>query len=174
LPEKWQGYLAAIQLFIVGSKNTEYAYEELIRKYGETREFANGMAEYLFHYNPIHGRSVLEAKPWLLKSRALDPNNMEALTHLSDIALTEDDTEALADIQESLDTTADHWIKARYRYLSTLDTITESQILEVAQHPNYGPGIFMAFEIALEDPIEYLEFSDMFIQHMDLWFQKFV
>ncbi len=72
---KWQEYLVAVDSYRRGLKKTENLYKNLIAKYGETREFTNGMGEYLFHHNPSHGRSYKEAKPWLVRTKELDPNN---------------------------------------------------------------------------------------------------
>lgn len=114
------------------SPKTEAAVQLLIDKYGEIREFTYLMAEYLFHHNTIYGRSVLESKPWLLKSRELDKNNTEVLIHLTQLTAVEQDKKRLVQYISKIDSSSDirDWMKFKLTLME--DTVDEHEIRELS------------------------------------------
>ena len=172
MPKKWQDFIDAKKLYSIGHPDAEAAIQNLIEQYGEAREFTNLMAEYLFHFNPVHGKSLLEAKPWLIKTRELDPANQEAFIHLGDIAFAERDKERMEVILAETDSSSQHWPKFQQQYLSMLDTVTSEQIQEVVNH-NYFRSYFMnIFMIAPEDPLGYYRYLQKYLPYIKNPFSK--
>lgn len=152
LPPKWQDLIKANKIWQSGLPGNEKIIADMLRKYGEHPELTNLMAEHIFHFYPIHGRPFTEAKPWLEKSRDLDPQNLETLRHLGDIAWTEGDEGALQKIMDELPDDSRQWILNRIRLLTFQDSITDSQIEQVAAHPNFNLTHFWPREAIPENP----------------------
>ena len=134
LPQKLQEYVEALFLYSRADPKAEDAFRQLIRKYGESRDLLNMLAECLVHFNQIYGRSFMEAKPYLQKTRYLDKNNMEALLHLGHIAIMERDTMALKAMVEEVDPQSESWPDLQLNYLVRKDTVTDAEIMAVANH----------------------------------------
>jgi class 3 adenylate cyclase/tetratricopeptide (TPR) repeat protein len=95
MPKKWQEYYDARELEREGDLNALAAYKNLNQRYGETYAFTYRIAEFLYHFNPSYGRSCTEAKPYLIKTLDLDGENLEAMLHLGEIAVMENDSVGL-------------------------------------------------------------------------------
>lgn len=137
MPKKWQEYYEAVMLSSSADQKAIPAFENLIRKYGETHAFLNGLAEFYFHFNPVYGRSQTEAKPYLEKSLELDKNNQEVLIHLGHIAVLEKDTEGLQNLISRLDKNSEVYPYLMIASWVIKDTITDKEIRDVINHPQF-------------------------------------
>lgn len=160
LPQKYQDLLRAEVMFYDTSPNTGTFYQQLITKYGESRELTNGLAEFLFHHNPIFGKSSLEAKPWLLKTKQLDPNNQEANIHLMHLALAEGDAETTQMLLEETDSSAAYWQACKAQSLLFQEEISDESIKALANHPNFRDYLYTIFMAAPEDPTNLFRFIE--------------
>ncbi len=146
LPKKWQEYQDAFLLFKDGNQNARFAFENLIRKYGESRAFINGLGEYLYHFNPVYGKSRNEAKPYFQKTLELDPHNIEAFAHLSDIARNQKDTASIRKMISAVKEDSEMFTKIRINELMVQDSFSDLELEKVLRHPNLsGPDIFKMF-----------------------------
>jgi len=178
LPEKWQGLIVAIRMYNSSVPQTEAFYQKLIDEYGETREFTNGMAEYLFHFNPIHGRSSLDAKPWLLRTKELDPNNQEVNIHLADIALVEGDSMLAEKLLNESDISVESWGKYKAISMYLKGDTTQAEIEKVINHDGFKEWYVNIGMVAPEDASHYLDFVSHFSKNIrstelhDLWLRS--
>ena len=146
LPKKWQEYYDAYQLYLKGRPNTADAFKKLIRKYGESREFNNGLAEFYFHFNPMYGKSKLEAKPYLIKNLQLEPGNVETFFHLSDCAVMEDDSATLQQMMSKVKKTSESYPQIQIKVLMLQDSVSDEEIQELVSHPHFrSEFIFSTF-----------------------------
>lgn len=159
LPPKWQDLIKAEKRFDLGLPSNEQVFDRLLRKYGENAEFTNLMAEHLFHFNPIHGRSIIEAKPWLEKVRELDPQNQETLRHLGELAWIEEDQVRLQKIISKLPPESYLWLENQIRYLALKGDISATQWQEISTHPAFHPLLFNPRQAVSEDPLLLPEFG---------------
>ena len=157
LPPKWQDLIKARKFWQTGLASNENMIADMLRKYGEHPELTNLMAEHIFHFYPIHGLPFTAAKPWLEKSRELDPQNLETLRHLGDIAWTEGDEATIRNIMDQLPVDSREWIINRIRLLTYQDTVTEGNIEEVVNHPRSSISHFIPIEAIPEDPLPLAE-----------------
>lgn len=167
LPPKWQDLVKGHKLYPTGQETNEGFYSELLQKYGENAEFTNLMAEHLFHHNPYHGRSMAEAKLWLEKSNKLDPKNQETLMHLADLAWKEGDIATLRKIVAEVSTESSSWIINQVRLLPQQDSLSATQMEELAAHPQFDFFWFWPYQIAPDDPLELLEIGLRFAPYFD-------
>jgi TolB-like protein len=167
LPPKWQDIIKVQKLWQTGMPGNEDMIAGMLRKYGENPELTNLLAEHIFHYYPIYGRSFTEAKPWLEKSSALDPQNLETFRHQADIAWAEGDEVALQEIIEELPSNSRQWIINKIRLLTFQDTITETQVKEVTAHPRFGIFHVYPREAIPENPNLLLELVLRFEPYID-------
>jgi tetratricopeptide (TPR) repeat protein len=70
-------------------EEAERQYRRIVADYPEDAEAWFHLAEVLFHFNPLRGRSTTEARPALERLLALEPASPEALLHLARIAALE-------------------------------------------------------------------------------------
>lgn len=167
LPPKWQDLVEGHRLFVTGQESNEDFYSELLLKYGENAEFTNLMAEHLFHYNSRYGRSMGEAKPWLEKSNKLDPQNQETLRHLADLAWKEGDIATVRKIVAQVSPESSSWIINQVRLLAQQDSVSATQMEELAAHPEFNFYWFWPYQIAPNDPLELLEIGLRFAPYFD-------
>ncbi len=167
LPPKWQDLVEGHRLFATGQETNEDFYSDLLQKYGENAEFTNLMAEHLFHYNSRYGRSTAEAKPWLEKSNKLDPQNQETLRHLADLAWKEGDIATVRKIIAEVSTESSSWIINQVRLLTQQDSISATQMEELAAHPEFNFYWFWPYQIAQDDPLDLLEIGLRFAPYFD-------
>lgn len=158
LPPKWQDLVRAKKLLYTGRPSNRNLFAGLARKYGTHAEFTNLMAEHLFHFNPLHGRSPTEAKPWLERTKELDPQNQEVLKHLSDIAWIESDTAALQKIVAEAPPESQISMYNQVRLLSLQDSVTQAELEEMAAHPAFNMLAVTPTESLRENPTQFLEF----------------
>jgi hypothetical protein len=125
------------------------------------------MAEHLFHYTPRHGRSMAEAKPWLEKSNKLDPKNQETLRHLADIAWKEGDIATLRKILAEVSKESSSWIINQLRLLAQQESVSATQMEELAAHPEFKFYWFWPYQIAPDDPLELLEIGLRFAPYFN-------
>ena len=152
LPPKWQDLIKANKMWESGQQSNENIIGDMLCRYGENAELTNLMAEHIFHYYSIYGRPFTEAKPWLEKSRKLDPKNLESLRHLGDIAWAESDTAAIEKYMDDLPADSRQWVIYRIRQLTFKDTVTETEIKEVVNHPWFTIMHFVPIEAIPENP----------------------
>jgi tetratricopeptide (TPR) repeat protein len=167
LPPKWQDLIKASKLWQTGLASNENMIGDMLRKYGEHPELTNLMAEHIFHFYPIYGLPFTAAKPWLEKSRELDPQNLETLRHLGDIAWTEADEAAIRNIMDQLPGDSREWIKNKVRLLTYQDTVTEANIEEVVNHPRSRASLFIPVEAIPDDPIPLAELGLRIVPYED-------
>jgi len=137
MPKKWQDYYEARQLYSNADRKAVEVYEKLINAYGEDYAFVNGLGEFLYHFNPVYGKSQLEAKPYLEKALELDENNLEVLYHLSDIAIVEKDEERLKQLAKKVDPDSQMYPKMQLSLLHFKDTITDEEVKAIVNHPEF-------------------------------------
>ena len=137
MPEKWQDYHQATKFYGMGDRRAIELYHRLNRKYGETRAFVNGLAEFLFHYNPVFGKPFTEAKPYLERTLELDQHNMEAIYHLGDIALYEADTQGLESLLKQVGQNSELFPLLKIYQWVLLDSIPDQELDTLMQHPNF-------------------------------------
>ena len=163
LPIKWQDYLNAYLLYEIGSPETEIVLTNLIQKYGETREFTNRLGEYYFHFNPVHGRSSIEAKAWLEKTLALDPNNKEALSHLVAIAYLEQNDSYIEQVLAQTEESALPWLSAKILLNSKKDSLSLKEIQSITNHPDFAGWIINPLMAARDNVLaEYINGAQYF------------
>ncbi len=162
LPPKWQDFVEASKVYTTGHESNEALFAELIKKYKNNAEFIFLMAEHLFHYNSYHGREIEEAKPWLEKSKELDPKNQEILRHLADLAWREGNIEILQKVLNDASPESSLWIINQIRLLTQQDSISISQMEELASHPEFNFLWFWPYQIVPSDPLELLEIGSRF------------
>ncbi len=167
LPPKWQDLIKANKIWQSGLPGNEKIIADMLRKYGEHPELTNLMAEHIFHFYPIQGRPFTEAKPWLEKSRELDPQNLETLRHLGDIAWAEGDERALQKYMDELPKDSRQWILNSIRLLTFQDSISETQIEQVAAHPSFNLSYFWPREAIPENPNLLIELGLRFEPYED-------
>lgn len=175
LPQKWQDMWALKMEYYGGVKRGGVAaYQQLIKKYGECREFTNEIGEYLFHLNPVWGKPIAAAKPWLQRTYELDPLNREALIHLMTIAHTENDIPAMKTILAGLEPSAQVYPQFKLRLLATQDTVLESEIIEIAQHPHFRPYLLTFFGASPDNPKKEMALAQRFTSYYDapIWKQR--
>lgn len=125
MPKKWQEYYDARELEKEGDLKALAAYKNLNQRYGETHAFNNRIGEFLYHFNPSYGRCCTEAKPYLLKTLELDGGNLEAIGHLGEIAVMENDSAGLQVLiaRTSKESPAYHGLKIKEFLFK--DTVTD-------------------------------------------------
>ena len=156
LPKKWQEYYEVVMLHEDANRKTVPAYKKLIRKYGESRAFVNGIAEFYWHFNPVYGRSQLEAKPYLLKNLELEPNNVESFIHLSECAVMEADTAALQNMLANIAPDAEIFPEIQIKILMLQDTVTDEEIAVLVNHPYFrNEFLFRLFAPIKKQPTNY-------------------
>lgn len=166
LPPKWQGFLKAYLLYEIGSEETEIVLKDLMQKYGEVREFTNHLGEYYFHFNPVYGRSTLEAKPWLEKTLALDPNNKEALAHLVSIAYLERNQPFLEQVIAQTDSITLPWMIAKVTLLGEKESISSSELQAITSHPYFNDIFINNFMVARADILNNYEKAKQYFPYL--------
>ncbi|GMQ82748.1 MAG: hypothetical protein BMS9Abin05_2209 [Rhodothermia bacterium] len=95
LPERMQKQVLGYRFFQEGnSEEAEVIFQELTRDYPDDALAWYRLGDVPFHYNPILGRSSLEARSALERAAQLEPDNGEIQFHLTEIALEVEDFEA--------------------------------------------------------------------------------
>ena len=95
LPERMQKHVLGYRFFQEGdSEEAEAIFQELARDYPDDALAWYRLGDIPFHYNPILGRSSLDARGALERAAQLDPDNGEIQVHLAAIALEVEDFEA--------------------------------------------------------------------------------
>lgn len=90
LPSEKRRVLEAMRAWRAGDADeAERRWKQAIREDESDAEAWFGLAEVLFHENPLRGRSVTAARTALERAVALDSSNAEALVHLARIASLE-------------------------------------------------------------------------------------
>lgn len=94
LSAREQQLLEAFRAFVRGDAvRAEQMYRALLSRYPDDVEVHYQLSEVLFHYNWARGRSVMEARPELERTLALDPGFIPALMHLAQLASLEGRTD---------------------------------------------------------------------------------
>jgi class 3 adenylate cyclase/TolB-like protein len=151
IPPKWRDLVEGWRIFYHAQPGGEGFIRDLIRKYGENSEFDFLMSEWLFHINPIYGRSITEAKIWLEKSIELDPLNVEINSHWIDIAWMENDEQAIRKIMAKMPEGSLFEYKCKLRLLTMQDSITEAEIEALSTNRYFGTGYLFASGPIVED-----------------------
>ena len=175
LPQKWQDMWALKMEYYGGVKRGGVAaYQQLIKKYGECKEFTNEIGEYLFHLNPVWGKPIAAAKPWLQRTYELDQLNKEAFIHLMSIAHTENDIPAMKAILAGIEPSAQVYPQFKLRLLATQGTVSESEIIEIAQHPHFRPYLLTFFGASPDNPKKEIALAQRFTPYYDapIWKQR--
>lgn len=129
MPRKWQEYYDARELEAQGDLKALAAYKRLNQRYGETHAFTYRIGEFLYHFNPSYGRSCTEAKPYLLKTLELDGGNLEAMVHLGEIAVMENDSAGLQALIARTNKESPAYQGLKINELLFKDTVTDAEIL---------------------------------------------
>lgn len=139
MPQKWQEYYGARELERQGDLNAIKYYEYLNQKYGETYTFTYRIGEFMFHSNPIYGRSSLEAKPYFLKTLELDVQNLEAMFHLGAIALMENDSVELQALLARTDPSSPAYdrLKTYELRFRDADSVADTELLRLGNHEGF-------------------------------------
>ena len=146
MPVKWQLYHEASILANNTDRKAINVYKNIIQRYGDTPSFYNGLAEFYFHLNEGYGRSAADAKPYLIKTIELDPANQEALWHLGNIAVMENDKEAL---QHTISLSNADNVNLLILEMILKDTVTDAEIefvLSLTSQTTFFPVLYFASE----------------------------
>jgi DNA-binding SARP family transcriptional activator/TolB-like protein len=129
--------------------DAERAYRAIVRTYPGDVEAWYGLAEVLFHTNPVRGRSSVESGPSFERALALEPRNVAVMTHLLRVRLRErrgaavDSLVARLDSIETLPATAEfHALRAfsqgtpaeRERALANLRASGNDELVRATAH----------------------------------------
>ncbi|NNF36637.1 MAG: hypothetical protein HKN68_21220 [Saprospiraceae bacterium] len=129
MPKKWQEYYDASELEQEGDLKALTAYENLNRRYGETHAFTYRIGEFLYHFNPSYGRCCTEAKPYFLKTLDLDGENLEAMSHLGEIAIMENDSAGLQALIARTSKESGAYDRLKVNEFLFKDTVTDAEIM---------------------------------------------
>ena len=161
MPDKWQLYHEAAVLHRQPNPKAIAIYQKLIRLYGDTPAFHYGLGEFYFHLNEAYGRPATEAKPYFLETIELDPGNQEALWHLGNIAVYENDRQAL---QKALSLANDRRKPSLLALeLIVKDTITDAEIEQVLSL-NPSSAFFPTLYFAAEEKPFHNELLERFVE----------
>ena len=138
MPQKWQAFYEVRQQYGQWDRRRIEKFQQLINRYGEHYAFVNGIGEALFHFNPVYGKSQLAAKPYLEKALALEPNNVEAMIHLSGIAIIEKDKKRLETFLESVDYNSMFYPMMQLSLLHFKDSVTTEELRTIINHPYFN------------------------------------
>jgi DNA-binding SARP family transcriptional activator/TolB-like protein len=129
--------------------DAERGYRAIVRTYPDDVEAWYGLAEVLFHTNPVRGRSSVEAGPAFERALELEPGNVAVMTHLLRVRLREgrraevDSLVARLDSIEALPATAEfHALRAfshgteaeRARALAELRASGNDELVRITAH----------------------------------------
>jgi len=88
LPPRARLLVDAYAAWVSGAyDDAERRYRAVVRTYPDDVEAWYGLAEVLFHSNPMRGRSCVEAEEAFERVLALEPDNVATLSHLLRLAL---------------------------------------------------------------------------------------
>lgn len=103
LPERERLLVQAYHTYISGeTARAESLYRQVLAAYPNTADGWQGLAELLFHYNPLRGRSKFGAKAYFERAIGFDPQYGEAIFHLMQIAAWEGDRSGFETLQARL------------------------------------------------------------------------
>jgi DNA-binding SARP family transcriptional activator/TolB-like protein len=103
LPGRYRRLVEAAHAWRHGEvERAEQSYGELVATYPDEVEAWFGLAEVLYHANPLRGRSLTESRRAWERVLALDPRHVAALNHLVRIAAMQDEPRLVAQLAASI------------------------------------------------------------------------
>ncbi|MBX2815948.1 MAG: adenylate/guanylate cyclase domain-containing protein, partial [Saprospiraceae bacterium] len=154
LPSKYQDMMITVDKLMAVAPDGEAFIRDRIREHGESGDFLNELGEYLFHINPVYGRSISEAEQWFWKTRELSPLNQEVNLHLAHLGYLNQDLHTASQLLAQLDSNSIFWPTIKTIELFLQDTFTEEDLYEVANHPRFRPWTFGLYGAAPDDPTD--------------------
>lgn len=120
--------------------SSEYQFRQLLKKYGESLEILNGLAESIFHHRPIVAGNQIDAKPYFERLIELDPTKDEYFIHIIEIAEDEGDLESFNAYAARLNQESEQQYGKAFRRVMLQDSVTDEDIKELTQvlKPNFG------------------------------------
>jgi DNA-binding SARP family transcriptional activator/TolB-like protein len=82
------------------SEAAERMLRQILDDYPDDTEAWTILGEVVFHNNPLHGQSIVEARPVFEQLLELDPTNTDAVVHLARIAAVEGRQKAAIDLEK--------------------------------------------------------------------------
>ncbi len=119
--------------YLNSDMRSENLYRGLLKKYGESVEIINGLAESIFHHREIVAGDKSDAKPYFERLLELDPTNDEYLTHIIDIAENEGDLTAFETYASKLNAESARQNRLLWRKLMLQDSISDAEIIELSK-----------------------------------------
>ncbi|NJD11013.1 MAG: hypothetical protein FIB01_11460, partial [Gemmatimonadetes bacterium] len=83
--------------------DAERRYRAVVRTYPDEVEAWYGLAEVLFHMNPVRGRPTVESGRYFERVLELEPENLAALSHLLRVSLREGQNRCADTVAQKLD-----------------------------------------------------------------------
>lgn len=103
LPERYRRLAEAAHAWRHGEvERAEQSYGELVTTYPDEVEAWFGLAEVLYHANPLRGRSLAESRRAWERVLALNPRHVAALNHLVRIAAMHGEPRLVAQLTSSI------------------------------------------------------------------------
>lgn len=120
--------------------SSENQFRQLLKKYGESLEILNGLAESIFHHRPIVAGNQIDAKPYFERLIELDPTKDEYLIHIIEIAEDEGDLESFNAYAARLNPESEQQYGKAFRRVMLQDSVTDEDIKELTQvlKPNFS------------------------------------
>jgi len=120
--------------------SSESQFRQLLKKYGESLEILNGLAESIFHHRPIVAGNQADAKPYFERLIELDPNKDEYFIHIIEIEEEEGDLESFNAYAARLNPESEQQYAIPFRRVMLQDSISDQEIVELSQalKPNFG------------------------------------
>ncbi len=151
MPQKWQEFYETRKSYPSSDSRRVEKFQQLINRYGEHYAFVNGIGEALYHFNPVYGKSPLAAKPYLEKALALEPNNVEAMIHLSSIAIVEKNKKQLEEFLEEVDYNSMMYPMMQLSLLHFKDSVTTEELRAIINHPYFNIEVVINVLAGTED-----------------------
>ncbi|MGH8953274.1 MAG: protein kinase domain-containing protein, partial [Acidimicrobiia bacterium] len=103
LPQRERLLVLAYHAYLEGSTaQAEALYRQVLAAYPSSADAWVGMGELLFHYNPLRGRPKLEAVPYFERAIEFDPRFGEAIFHLMQVAVLQNDRQRFDELLGAL------------------------------------------------------------------------
>ncbi|MCE7997113.1 MAG: hypothetical protein HEP71_34455 [Roseivirga sp.] len=120
--------------------SSEDQFRKLLKKYGESLEILNGLAESIFHHRPIVAGNQADAKPYFERLIELDSTKDEYFIHIIQIEEDEGDLESFNAYAARLNPESEQQYGMAFRRVMLQDSVSDQDIMELSQvlKPDFG------------------------------------
>jgi tetratricopeptide (TPR) repeat protein len=165
LPERERLLVLAYHAYVEGEvARSERSYRRLLADYPSTTDGWSGLAELLFHYNPLRGRPKFESRPYFDRAIRFDPRLGEAIFHRMETAVWQQDRRRFEDLWRELEGPQPIWsalralewgtAEERSRALEELAATNEHEVMRTLEAVEFTGDLVAAGRVArlLDDP----------------------